>query len=544
MIGADLLVSILKNHGVTFVATLCGNGLNPFLVACQAAGVRLVDTRNEQAASYMADAYARLTGQLAVCAVSSGIAHANALAGVINACYDGAPLLLITGESASPARGRGKFQELDHPALAAPVCKLSKRITHVENLAYEVEEAIAIALAGRPGPVHLSVPLDVLEAAVEPPPTRAPAPRAAYRGAGDPDAVQEALGWIAGAERPLLAVGNGAFHAQAGPALARFLSLTDIPVVTPIWERGIIPRGTPQFLGVIGAASGGPRLLSDTDLLITLGARLDYRLGYGQSPPLPDGARIIRVDIAPEELALGAKPDLALLGDPASVLEGWSEGWTQRGARPHTAWLRETKGRDMRFRARWSAPIPPPPMTGHHLVEALRPFLTDDTLFLVDGGNIGQWAHMCLADGYPETWLTCGASGVVGWGLGGAMGARIAHPDRPIILLTGDGSIGFTLGEVESAVRQGLPYVILLADDQAWGIVVSGQKECYGEDGVLASCLGQVRYDLLAEAMGAVGIRAESPEEVASALQRGLASDKVVLIHAPIRPIGPADQGR
>ena len=543
MTGADVLVGILREQGVTFVSTLCGNGLNPFYVACQEAGLRLVDTRNEQAAAYMADAYARLTGRIGVCAVSSGIAHVNALSGVVNAYYDGAPLLLISGESDTAYSGQGKFQELDQPALAAPVCKMSACVERVDNLAFQVRQALALAQAGRPGPVHLTIPVDILEAEVseEQAGRGRPLPLARPCCEGDPEAVREALFWITAAERPLLVVGSGAFYAKAGAALARFIELTDIPTVVPIWDRGVVQRQTPQFFGVIGAASGEPRLLPDCDLLILVGVRPDYRVGYAQPPALSASARLVRVEADASELGRGARADLAILGDPASVLEAWTELWQGGRYRPHNRWLKEARRRDAAFRVPWKTVPPAPPMTGRHIVEALRPFLREETIFLIDGGNIGQWAHMCLADGYPEGWLTCGASAVVGWGVPGAMGARLAYPDRPIILLSGDGAITFTIAEYECATRQKLPLVTVLADDQAWGIVVCGQRQRYGPQGVLASRMGPIRYDLVAEGFGAVGTCIERPEEIGPAIARGLAESRPTLIHVPIISAGPAD---
>lgn len=539
MTGADVLVKVLQEQGVTFVATLCGNGLDPFFIACRRAGLRLVDTRNEQAAAYLADAYARLTGKLGVCAVSSGIAHVNGLAGVLNAYYDGAPMLLITGESASPAHGgRGKFQELDQVALAAPICKVAKRLSDPRALAFEVREALAIAQSGRPGPVHLTIPMDVLQAEAEDLAVQRPA-LPYLRPAGDPALVRKAVDWIAKATQPVLAVGSGAFYSQAGDALERFMKLTDIPTVTPIWDRGVIRRGAPQFLGVIGAASGGPDLLSDCDLLVVVGARTDYRLGYALPPTLNPEARVIRVDIDAAELALGTEPHLAILGDPALVLRAWSDEWQARKNPPHSRWLAAARQRDAAFRARWTDVPAAPPMTGQHVVEALRPFLTEDTIFLVDGGNIGQWAHMRLADGYPATWLTCGASAVVGWGLGGAMAAKLAYPDRPVILLSGDGSITFTIAEFECATRQGLPFVAVLADDQAWGIVVCGQQSRY--ECTMASCTGAIRYDQLVESMGALGIRAETVDQIGPAIARGLAESRPTLVHVPIATAAPFD---
>jgi acetolactate synthase-1/2/3 large subunit len=477
-----------------------------------------------------------------VCIVSSGIAHINALAGVANAWYDGAPMLLITGEGSTPTSGRDKFQEMDQPALAAPLCKVSKRIENAEMIGFELREMLAQALTGRPGPVHVSLPSDVLRTNVTAAPLRPPTiPTGSLRAAGDPSCIDQAAQWIAQAERPLLVLGSGAFYAGAGTAAQAFLSATDIPVIVPIWDRGIIERGTPQWLGVIGAATGGPSLLGDADLLLLVGARTDYRVGYAQPPHLSPSARVIRVDVDPSELARGTPSDLNILGDPASVLTAWTDILADLQAQPHTNWLMEARRRDVAFKTRWDTLPAGSEMTGHHLVDAMRPFLTDETIFLVDGGNIGQWAHQLLTDGYPENWLTCGASGVVGWGLGGAMGARLAYPDRPIILLSGDGAIGFTLTEFESASRQGLPFVVVLADDQAWGIVACAQRT-QGPEEVIASCMSPVRYDLVAESLGALGIRVEHPDEIGPAIRRALQADCPALIHVPIVPRGPTDE--
>ena len=477
MTGADVLVGALRDRGVTWVSTLCGNGLNPFYVACRKVGIQVVDTRNEQAASYMADTYARLTRRVGVCAVSSAVGHTNALIGVVNAHFDGAPMLLLSGASAQSGNDMGKFQELDHVALAASVCKYARSVDRAERMAFYVHEAFAAATSGRPGPVHLTVPIDVLEAEVDSEaviPTRGGrgesrfASKVEQKASGDPDLIRESADLIAKAERPVLVAGSGVFYAQAENALERFAEAMAIPVVVPIWDRGAVPKPAEHFLGVIGAASGGPRLLPDADLVLMVGARVDYRIGYGHPPTLGKEARIVRVDVDAEELRRGLEPDVGILSDARSMLDQLSEEMRRRGARPHRAWLEEARKRDRAFRAPWiEAPAPSaPPMTGRHIVDALRPFVKDDALFLVDGGNIGQWAHMALCDRYPGYWLTCGASGVVGWGLPGAIAAKWAYPDRPVILLSGDGSIGFTLTEFESAVRHGTPFVVVLADQQ------------------------------------------------------------------------------
>ncbi|MFP4057232.1 MAG: thiamine pyrophosphate-binding protein [Candidatus Brocadiia bacterium] len=546
MTGADLLALTLRERNVEFVATLCGNGMNPLYTACHEANIRLIDTRNEQAAAYMADAYARLTRRVGVCAVSSGVAHVNALTGLANAWFDGAPLLLITGESPSSQSDMGKFQELDHVALARPITKYARQVHQPQKVAYYVHEALAAATSGRPGPVHLSIPVDVLAAEVaEGAAIRvSPGPGEVRQDASaDPDLVAEAARLIAEAQRPVLVAGTGVFYAEGQDELADLASVAAIPVVVPIWDRGAVDEPSDWFMGAVGAASGQPRLLADADLVVLAGARVDYRLGYCLPPAVPDEATIVRIDVDPAELRSGIEPHLKLLGDPCTVLGQLAHATRRLEAQPHTEWLQEAQRRRQEFTRPWlgEAPPPAPPMTGRHLVDAIRPVLDDDVVFLIDGGNIGQWAHMALCERYPGPWLTCGASGVVGWGLPGAIGARMAYPSRPVLLLSGDGALGFTLAELETSVKHGAPFVVVVADDRAWGIVVSGQRRDYGPEGVLASRMEAVRYTEVAEAFGAAGVRVEEPDGLEPAIRKALAADRTTLIHCPIALGGPAD---
>ncbi len=547
MIGADLLVRELQARGVPFVSVLCGNGLSPFLKAAAQAGLRLVDTRNEQAASYIADAYARLTRRVGVCAVSSGIAHVNAFAGLLNAHYDGAPVLLITGASNSAYLGRGAFQDLDQVALANPLCKRAELVNHPARIPQAVHEAFAAATSGRAGPVHLTIPVDVLSGEIDE--ARIKSPFSTSGGVnnsavGDACLVRDATKMLASASRPLIVAGSGVFYAQGGDALERFVKLSRIPIVTPIWERGVIDRSLEEFLGVIGAASGGPRLLTEVDLVLLAGARVDYRTRYLDSPPLSKGVRVIRVDFDPAELQQGVEPDVAILGDARTVFGQLMEEWQSRGYASHESWLDTAREWYAQFYSRW-AESPASvgageTMTGGHIVDALKKVITDETIFLVDGGNIGQWAHMALcSDKYPAHWLTCGASAVVGWGVPGAMAARLAFPNKPVLLLSGDGAIGFGIAEFESAARQNIPFVTVLADDRAWGIVVSGQRK--SGNATVASEFSSVQFAKVAEGFGARGVKIEKPEDIVPAVHDAFNSDKPMLIHVPVVVRGPTD---
>jgi len=259
---------------------------------------------------------------------------------------------------------------------------------------------------------------------------------------------------------------------------------------------------------------------------------------------LSKGVRVIRVDFDPEELHQGGEPDIPILGDARTVFEQLTEEWQSKGYSNHESWLATARDWHAQFYSRWTGtPVSPgvgEPMTGKHIVGELKKVITDETIFLIDGGNIGQWAHMVFCnDKYPAHWLTCGASAVVGWGVPGAMGARLAFPDKPVLLLSGDGAIGFGIPEFESAARQNLPFVTVLADDKAWGIVVSGQRK--SSDTTVASTFSDVEFAKVAEGFGARGVKVEKPEEIVPEVLEAFESDKPTLIHVPVVVRGPAD---
>ncbi len=547
MIGADLLTQELKHHGVDRVFTLCGNGLFTFYSSCNKAGIRLIDFRNEQAAAYAADTYARLTGHIGVVAVSSGVAHCNALTGIANAYFDGAPVMLITGASPGYGGGKGVFQEFDQVSLAKPICKYAASVDHVRDLSFKVKGAFAAAISGSPGPVHLTIPEDVLDEKVEEPPSHKSINKKKVLGGTNPDQIEQVTKLLKASKHPILIAGTNLFYAETSSSMISFCESASIPIVVPIWDRGVIEKPHPNFLGVVGAASGQPNLLPDADLIILAGTRVDYRIDYLSPPAIRKDVNIVRIDIDPHQLQQGIQPTIGILANPTIVFNQLLKKTQGHSDFIHKEWLEEAQKRWRQFRSTMTGPPSKEgQMTGRHIIEAVKPLLTDEVIFLIDGGNIGQWAHM-LADRYPSNWLTCGASAVVGWGLGGAMGAKIAFPDRPVLLLSGDGAFGFNLGELESATRQRLPFVAVVAVDEAWGIVVTTQHREYGEDGILASKFDTsktVRYDLVAKALGANGALAENPKELKSAILQGFSDKRPTIIHVPIQIGGPADRNK
>ena len=540
MNGAQWLVRTLRDRGVEYIFALCGNGLSPFLDACIDFKMKVIDVRNEQAASYMADTWGRMTHRLGVVAVSSGPGHTNALTGLANSFWDGGPMLLISGCSSQNTRGMDNFQELDQVGMAAPVSKYAKMVTHAETLQHELNTALAAAMTGRPGPVHLTIPVDVLSAEInEDKLLRQDLPLAEVNQQcpGNAGLARDAVEMLAAAERPFMVVGSGVFYAQAWNELAGFAKLTNIPIVSHIWDRCCIEEVIPQYVGITNTdLNSAMPMLSQADAILVVGARIDYRLSHGRPPEVSRDAKIIRVDIEPSEINRTVVPHIGVVGDPRSVLQQMLEEARRLGKWTNDGWLAEVRAQRDSLIQKWEKrghedtwPLP-----SIRICREIKRFLDRDVTFLLDGGNIGRWVHMTLFDRHPSHWFTCGASGVVGWGFPGAAAARLARPDHPVLLLSGDGAAGFTITEIETALRFGTPYVAVIAHDGAWGIVADGQKE--GRR--IASEFGEIRFDKVARALGAEGVFIEDPKQLGPSIERGLQMDTVTIIHVPTQLAG------
>jgi acetolactate synthase-1/2/3 large subunit len=415
-------------------------------------------------------------------------------------------------------------------------------VRHVETLQHEVNTALSAAVTGRPGPVHLTIPVDVFSAEVDERSSRlqpAHPVEVIQRCPGDGDLVRDAVAMLASAKKPFMVVGSGVFYAQAWDVLAEFAKLTNIPILSHIWDRCCIEQAIPQYMGITNEdLNRSIPMLSQADAILVVGARIDYRLSCGRPPGFPKDAKVIRVDIEPSEINRTVVPHIGIVGDPLSVLQqmteearlqsgsdGWgnSDGWLAEVRANHDSLIQ--KWEDLGHEDVW-------PLPSIRICREIKKFLDRDVTFLLDGGNIGRWAHMTLFDRHPSHWFTCGASGAVGWGLPGAVAAKLARPDHPLLLLSGDGAAGFTITEIETALRFGTPYVAVIAHDGAWGIVADGQKRR------IASEFGEIRFDQVAQALGAEGIFIEDPKQLGPSIEWGLQTDTVVVVHVPTQLAG------
>ncbi len=514
MLAVEWFLKRLCEHGVEWIATLCGHGLDPLHQAAQRAGVRLIDTRNEQTASYIADRYGRLTGRPGVCAVSSGVACINALSGLANAWFDHAPMLLVSGSGPLATAGMGHFQDLDPIGPTVSLTRYSRTIDRPERVVQILDEAWYHALGPDPGPVHLNFPLDVQV-------TEVPEEQLVWSARPAPsvilpeDSVEEIAAAFQKATRPLIVAGGRLYHSGSATEVLRVAERWSIPVVTPIWDPGVVDQPSPVFAGVVGASTGEPLLLQEADLILVAGAEPDYRIGYLQPASLAPGARVFH------------------------LLAGWrklEELLEAADLPPFTEWLKTVIARRKAFtEAVWQCGRRQANGQIHaiHIIEALQTVLDNRTILVIDGGAIGQWAHHLLcARRYPSYWLTPGPSGAVGYGIGGAMAARLAFPDRRVILLAGDGAFTFNATDIERAIAQQLPFVAIVADDQGWGLTREGQLQQLGA--TFATELGPIAFDELARSLGAWARRVKSPQEILPALEEALDAGTIAVIHVPV----------
>jgi len=541
IMGAEVLLQCLAQEGVRYVFGIPGDQLNPFTDAIArlgpSLGVNFVMTRHEQAAAHMADAYARVSGQIAVCIGTVGPGAADLVPGVYPAWADSIPMLVITAQNQTwrSYPDHGSMQALEQIPLFAPITKWRALVNCRGRIPELVHAACRAALSGKPGPVHLDIPSDVFTAAGEadelstPPPARY---RAMTPPAGDPALIAQAAEMLLTAERPLLHAGGGVLRAGAWAefiALAEYLAA---PVTTSQGARGVIAEDHPLCL--IPGGYGAIAAQATADVVLLVGGRLGDVDFWGRPPAWGDPAeqRLIQVDIAPESIGPNREVDLAILGDARTVLRQLLAAVQQRSQpRAEQAQFAEYR----QAQENWLIPfqelgasdaVPIHPL---RLVREVREFFPRHAISVTDGGNTNVWALYLNRIYEPRTFLWAADSGHLGTGLPYAIGARLAAPERPVYLITGDGSFMFNIQELETAARLGTPLVVAIANDRQWGMIKGGQKLAYKER-FIGVDFTDVRYDQVAEAMGCYGERVTEPGQLRPALERAVQSGRPAVL--------------
>ncbi len=542
--GGELLIRALEHRGVREVFALSGGHLDPMFQACLDHDFRLIDTRHEQAAAHMADGFARTTGRPGVALVTAGPGVTDAITGVANAYLDSIPMICIGGRS--PLRDEDKLplQHLDQVALMRPVTKYARTVLHADRIPEYVATAYRHAVSGRPGPVFLDIPIDVLNTPIE----ESEAPTFSEvapvgRPVADGAAVEQALDALASAERPAIFAGGGAWFSGAEAELREFAELAQIPVLANSKARGLVSERSRLGYGgfnlvgspaVAAAAGGGP------DVILLLGARMGMFTGSSgeRQELIPDDATLIQVDVEAEEIGRTRDVQIGLVGDVRETVRALIAGAGGRSFKNHDRWIDAlSAARDAarsvtdEVMAESSSPI-------HQvrLAREIADFLGGDAIIIADGGDTSGWMGGQAVVESGGSWMSHGYLGCLGVGIPFGLAANVAHPGRRVLTIIGDGSVGLNFAEFDTAVRHGLPLVVVVNNDQGWGMVRHGQISKYGGERTAGVELGPTRYDLAAGGFGAHTEFVQTPDEIAPALDRAFSSGKPACINVLTDP--------
>jgi thiamine pyrophosphate-dependent acetolactate synthase large subunit-like protein len=519
-----LVARTLRAHGVEVVFALCGDHTNAIFEGCAAEGVRIVDARDERGAAWMACGYSLSTGRTGVVLVTGGPGLTNAVTPLADAQLSGIPLVCITGGVGLSQRGLGHPGDLDQIAVVRPVSKWSATVTSPDDAGEFIAAAFGHARGGRPGVAVVEIPVDV-----QLQPTTAPAPEPLPSDPPDPDPEQiaAARAALAAAERPIAIAGSGCFWSGAAEALTAFIERTRIPLFTIRASRGIVGDdhelcfGFPNFLA-------GPAQIAygEADVVLVLGTKLDLMLAGGA---FNEGATVVRVDADPNAFTLGRSADVEVVADARRAIEAMADGF---GTLPTGDWLTRLSAARETHRATLAerAAFPNEPVHPARLVAELAAALPADAIVCVDAGELALWAVEALPALAPGSQMSSlgSAMGALGMGVPWAIGAKIAHPGRPVIVLSGDGAFGFGAMELDTAARHDAPVAVIVGNDGGWGIVRHMQQLVHGR--AVASDLPGTAYGKLAEMAGGHGERVERAADLEVALHNAVKSTIPVVV--------------
>ncbi len=528
--GGRLVARTLRDAGVDTIFTLSGGHVMGIYDGCLDEGIAVVDVRHEQAAVHAADAWARLhPGRVGVAVLTAGPGVTDGVTGIANAWRANSPVLVLGGQGPFANLRRGSLQEMDHVAVVRPISKWADACYQTDRIAEYLEVAIRTALSGVPGPAFLELPMDVLHAPVDLDAVARPVLRdyrvTAVAPAGQ---VARAAHLLGQAKTPMVMAGTSLKWSEGGAALERFATTLAIPCFTNGMARGLLPMDHPQFFN-----RSRREALSRADLVVLAGTPLDFRMRFGRSIP-PDAA-IVQLDLDETLVGQNRAAEVGLVGDLAANLDALTDaagGTADFSA--HSADLRAIED-EAASALRGQLDSDEVPIDPLRLCRGIADALTSDTIVIGDGGDIVAQAAKVIAVPPDGAWMDPGPLGTLGVGMPFAIAAKLAHPDKPVLIVYGDGSFGLNGFEYDTAVRFGLPIVGVLGNDAAWGQMMRPQASIYGSDRLVATELAPTRYDLVVEALGGHGEHVTEPGQIGPAIARAFESGKPALVNVEIR---------
>jgi acetolactate synthase-1/2/3 large subunit len=535
--GGSALIKSLELEGVDVIFGLPGGAILPVYDPILDSPIRHILVRHEQGAGHMAEGYAQATGRPGVAMVTSGPGATNIVTPLADAYMDSIPMVVITGQVPTAAIGTDAFQEVDIVGITRGITKHNELVTEAADIPRVIREAFHIATTGRPGPVLVDIPKDIVD------PTN---PRSAMdwywpdsvdmpgyhpQVDGDPVLIEKAARLIIESERPVIYAGGGILKARAADALRALAELLDIPVVTTLMARGAIPDDHPLCLGMPGMHGNYTAVTSmqESDLLIALGSRFDDRV-TGKLDGFAPGAKIIHVDIDPAELGKVRRPDVGITGDCRLVIEELITALKALGApdaQPdRAAWKQTLSGWQEKFPLTYEQSEPGDLLKPQYVLETLSANTPEDCIVASGVGQHQMFASQYWQFRHPYTWINSGGAGTMGFAVPAAIGAKVGRPDRMVWAVDGDGCFQMTAQELVTAAAERIPVKIAILNNAYLGMVRQWQEMFYEErysEVYLSPDLPD--YKMWAEAMGCVGMRVESPEEVLPAIEKANSID-------------------
>ncbi len=537
------LIEVLQNEGISRVFGIVGS---TFLEALDALygreDISYLGVRHEQGAAFMADGYARITGNPAACLVTAGPAGANLITGVASAYLGHSPVIAIAGTPETSHHGRDAFQELDLVSMFKPVTKLSIQVNRPERIPEVFQYAFRTAMAGKKGPVFVEVPADVMngpEIDYEPRPPESY--RVVHRQPADPALVRRAAELIGRAERPLIIAGGGITAAEASDELVRLAELIGAPIITAYGRNDAVTNDHPLYIGPLGRA-GSPEAgeaCKAADLFLALGTRLGQFTSFYDARFIRPEVPLVQLDIDPKEVGRNYPVAAGLVGDAKAVLNQLLGDLRDvaQAPPPATPWLTEARSlREKRLaRLQGEANLSSTPMKPQRVYHELRRVLPPDTIVTLDAGACPAFGYDRLHFTRPNTFLTPLDLGGLGFAFPIALGAKLARPEAPVLAIHGDGGFLMNVQELETAVRERIPVCTIVFNNNEWGSEKAYQTLLYDKRYVGAD-ITNPRYDQLADLFGARGYYVEHPDQVADAVKEALSLDVPSVVEIPVDP--------
>ena len=520
--GGRLVAKALRNEGVDTIFTLCGGHIIDIYDGCIDEDIRIVDVRHEQVAAHAADGYARQTGKLGCVVTTAGPGCTNAMTGVATAFRSESPVLHIGGQSSLTQHRMGSLQDLPHVDLMAPITKFSSGVFSTERIADMVSMAARECFSGAFGPSYLEIPRDILDAEIPIERARIPAPghyKASSRNLCDPDDIERLADLLVRAERPAALFGQQVWTSGSVDECIEFARALDIPVYTNGAARGMMPPCDEHSFDRTRSDA-----FKQADVILIVGTPFDFRMGYGKRIAAPT---LVQIDLNYSTVGKNRDISLGLPGHPGAILSAVAQAATGRiidtAKQARREWMRELRGIEA-VKLKELMPLfksDKQPIHPYRLAWEINEFLEENTIYIGDGGDVVTISAQAVRPRSPGQWMDPGALGSLGVGTGFSMAAKLAHPDKEVVCLYGDGSFGMTAFDMETAQRFGAPYLAVVGNNSAMNQIRYGQIAKYGANrGDVGNKLGDVEFGKFAEMIGGYGEEVRSPDQIRPALER------------------------